>query len=171
VIGVGFVLELVGMPIVLPILPLAAVHASPVVALNYDAGETIAWPAYVQEISAVYPRLPAGPSGVRALPQIVASNYGEAGAIDRYGGQFGLPDAHGVQNANWVWGPPDGASEVLAVGFDPSRLVPYFRSVRLVARLDNHLSVDDDEQGAPVWLCSGLREPWSAIWPKLRDYG
>jgi hypothetical protein len=38
-------------------------------------------------------------------------------------------------------------------------------------RLDNHLDVNDDEQGAPVWVCSDLRASWAAIWPTLRHFG
>jgi hypothetical protein len=168
-LGAAVVLQLVGLPVVLPILPLSAVHDSPIVALNYDAGETIAWPTYVREIAAV---TPGPPLGVGGATQILASNYGEAGAVDRYGGRLGLAKAHGVQNANWVWGPPPSrAREILAVGFSSSRLTPYFTKVELVALLNNHLGVDDDEQGAPVWLCSGRRQPWSTIWPKLRRYG
>jgi hypothetical protein len=41
----------------------------------------------------------------------------------------------------------------------------------LAATLNNHVGVADDEQGQPVWICSRLRESWSAIWPSLRDLG
>ena len=43
--------------------------------------------------------------------------------------------------------------------------------LRLAARLNNHLGVADQEQGAPVWVCSQLRAAWAAIWPRLRDFG
>jgi hypothetical protein len=43
--------------------------------------------------------------------------------------------------------------------------------LRLAARLNNHLGVADQEQGAPVWACSQLPAPWTAIWPRLRDLG
>jgi hypothetical protein len=41
----------------------------------------------------------------------------------------------------------------------------------LAARLDNHLQVDDQEQDAPVWVCSRLCAPWPVLWPGLRDFG
>lgn len=41
----------------------------------------------------------------------------------------------------------------------------------LAVRLDNHLGVANDEQGAPVWVCSELRAPWSWVWPRLRTLG
>lgn len=49
------VLEL---PITLPVLPVSVVHGTPIVTLNYDAGETIGWPAFVAEIAAAYRSLP-----------------------------------------------------------------------------------------------------------------
>jgi hypothetical protein len=49
------VLEL---PITLPVLPVSVVHGTPIVMLNYDAGETIGWPAFVAEIAAAYRSLP-----------------------------------------------------------------------------------------------------------------
>ena len=105
-------------------------------------------------------------------PVVIASNYGEAGAIERYRDPVRLPLAYGVQNSNWLWGPPPAAAtQALAIGFDRSDLTPVFRTVRLVSRLDNHLGVDDDEQGEPVWICTGLTQPWSVAWRRLRDYG
>jgi len=31
--------------------------------------------------------------------------------------------------------------------------------------------VANDEEGAPIWVCSGQHEPWSVIWPQFRHYG
>jgi hypothetical protein len=59
----------------------------------------------------------------------------------------------------------------VAVGFDPTRLQPYFGSVSLLRRLDNRLGVDDDEQQVSVRLCRGLKTPWPAIWGRLKNYG
>jgi 4-amino-4-deoxy-L-arabinose transferase-like glycosyltransferase len=162
-------LSLVGLLITLPILPMAEVHDTPIVAANYDAGETIGWPTFVAEIAGVYQSVPAIE---RAHAIVLGSNYGETGAVDRYGSADGLPSAYGVHNATWLWGPPPpSATLVVAIGFDRDRLTPYFGSVRLATKLNNHLDVDNDEQGAPVWMCSGLKASWSATWPKLRVYG
>ncbi len=150
--------------VTLPVLPVGVVHDTPIVGLNYDAGETIGWPAFVAEIDSVYAAQPSGTI-------VLASNYGEAGAMQRYGA---MPDdrVFAVQNAYWLWGPPpDGITRVIAVGFGRSQLTPYFSSVRLETRLDNHQQVPDDEQGRLVWFCSGVRQPWQVIWPKLRYYG
>ncbi|HVT63706.1 MAG TPA: glycosyltransferase family 39 protein [Mycobacteriales bacterium] len=159
------VVVVVGLPVTLPIVPPRDLHNTPIVALNYDAGETVAWPTYVDEITAAY-------SSVGSHPVVITRNYGELGAIDRYRDPARLPAAYGVQNSNWLWGPPRRTtSAVLAVGFAQWRLTPLFADVRLVARLDNHLGVDDDEQGVPVWVCTGMRQPWPTAWRALRNYG
>ena len=159
------VVIVVGLPVTLPIVPAADLHSTPIVALNYDAGETVAWPTLVNEITTAYDQ-------TAVHPVVVAANYGEAGAIDRYRDRSRLPPAYGVQNSNWLWGPPPpSATNVLAVGFARAHLAPVFRHVRLISRLDNHIGLDDDEQGAPIWLCTGLRQPWTVAWRELRNYG
>lgn len=69
-------------------MPLRDVHETPIVELSYDAGETIGWPAYVHEIANVYASLPAER---RCTAVVLASSYGEAGAVDHYGPADGLP--------------------------------------------------------------------------------
>jgi hypothetical protein len=155
--------------VTLPVVPVADLHATPIAALNYDAGETIGWPAYVRQIAAVYRSLPAAR---RSTAIVVGSNYGEAGAVDHFGRACGLPAAYGVQNGYWYWGPPAApATAAVAVGFGRQTLAPVCGTLRLAAHLNNHLGINDDEQGAPVWVCSALRGSWTAIWPRLRFLG
>lgn len=152
--------------VALPVAPLHDLHAS---SFAYDVGETVAWPTYVREIATVWKRLPAS---LRAHAAILTSNYGEAGAVDRYGPALGLPTAYSGHMGFWYWGPPPaGARVVLGVGFDRASLTPFFAGVRLVSRLDNHLQVANDEQNAPLWLASGLRGSWANAWPKFKDLG
>lgn len=163
------VLTLTTIPLTLPVVPVTDVHSTPVVALNYDAGETIGWPAYVREIAAVFRSLPAA-QRVRTI--VLGSNYGEAGAVDHFGRPYRLPAAYGVQNGYWYWGPPaQPATAAVAIGFGRAALTPVCGTLRLAAHLDNHLGVQNGEQGAPVWVCSALRGSWTAIWPRLRFLG
>jgi hypothetical protein len=56
------------------------------------------------------------------------------------------------------------------VNVDPALLRREFANVRQVATFRNGLGVDDDEQGAPVYLATGLRTSWSHAWPAFREY-
>lgn len=148
--------------IALPILP--ARDAGPVIAVNSDVGETIGWPELTRTVASVYRR--AGPGTV-----IFTSNYGEAGAIDRYGPALGLPSAYSGHNAFGYWGPPpDRAGTVITVGLGQSQL-SQFRHCQLAARIDNSAGVDNDERGESVERCAGPRHPWSILWPELRHLG
>jgi len=168
-VGAAVVLSLTAVPVTLPVIPAANLRYTPIVAVNYDAGETVGWPGYVHEIAAVYAALPAAQ---RRSAIVLTSNYGEAGDVGHFGRAAGLPPAYSGHNAYWYWGPPPGtATAAVAVGFDPGALTGICGSLRLAAHLDNHLGVNDDEQGEPVWVCTQLRASWAAVWPGLRDFG
>lgn len=143
--------------IALPVL--APSDADLVIAMNEDVGETIGWPAFVRTVAEVHRRAPSA--------VIVTSNYGEAGAIDRFGSEYGLPRAYSGHNAYHDWGPPpEGAAPVVAVG---RRAAALLRGCRVMARVDS--GVENQEDGVPVSLCDGPRGTWSVAWPALRTLG
>ena len=155
-------------PVALPVLPARALHTVPLQKINYDLGEEIAWPRLVALVARRYDAVPAAQ---RARTTILAGNYGEAGAIDRYGPGDGLPQVYSGANNFWLWGPPPAAdSAAVAVNVDPALLRREFAHVRLVATFGNGLGVDDDEQGVPVYLATGLRTSWSRAWSAFRAY-
>ncbi|MFZ0666299.1 MAG: glycosyltransferase family 39 protein [Acidimicrobiales bacterium] len=165
----AFLLSLIELPVVLPIVPATALHDTPIVSLNSDAGETVAWPTFVTEIAKVYSSVP---QKVRGSTIILTGNYGEAGAVDRFGARYGLPTAYSGHNAFWYWGPPPpSVTAAVAVGFPRSSLTSVCGSLKLATRLNNHLDISDEEQGAPVWMCTDLLGSWKVLWPKLRDFG
>ncbi|TQS39983.1 glycosyltransferase family 39 protein [Cryptosporangium phraense] len=139
-------------------LPLAPASSVPdaVVAINYDAGETIGWPAVVESIEKVTP-----PGAV-----VLANNYGEAGAVARYSG---LPVFSGHMSVADFGVPPESASTVVAVGFeDPAYLRRFFGSVERVGSVDVGVDIDNEENGEPIWLCRNRQGSWGSIWPQLR---
>ena len=132
--------------IALPLLPAAALARFPVQKINYDLGEEIGWPSQVKLLAAVWHSLPAT-ERVRAT--LLAGNYGEAGAVDRYGASFGLPQVYSGANSFWLWGPPPAATRSsVAINVDPALLHREFAHVTQVAVYRNGLNVDDDEEGA-----------------------
>ena len=155
----------VSVVIALPVLP--PDDAGPVIAVNADVGETIGWPDFADTVTSVYRRLPD-----RRTAVILAANYGEAGAVDRFGPPRGLPHAYSGHNAYGDWGrPPDGSAPVIVVGYSPAAIAARLRGCEVAARIDNEAGVDNDEQGTPVLVCLGPRRPWSEEWPRLRRLG
>ncbi|MGD0559187.1 MAG: hypothetical protein ABSA93_29960, partial [Streptosporangiaceae bacterium] len=111
------------------------------------------------------------PSAERAHTTILTGNYGEAGALARYGAGYGLPTAYSGANNFWLWGPPPAAdTDAIVVNGDPAFLRREFASVRQVATFTNGLGVADDEEGVRIYDCTGLRAPWSRSWAAFRDY-
>lgn len=146
----------------LPIVPASQLKNTPIVSINYDAGEQVGWPEFVAQVRGVYDRQPAG-------TVVITSNYGEAGALLH---SADPPPTYARQNSMWGLGPPPAHTRTaVAVGFDRDELAPYFGSIRLAARIDNGVGLDNDEQDAPVWVVGDQRAAWSAIWDKLRVLG
>lgn len=159
-----------GLPIGLPILPAHVLHIVPLQAINYDLGETIGWPEAASGVARVYRSLP---QSERATAVVLTGDYGEAGALDRYGPALGLPGAFSGHNSYWWWGPPPYArSTTIWVGdVSPSYLEGFWRDCSVVAHIDNGIGVENEEQGQAIWICRGQRATWIAIWSDLKHYG
>ena len=149
--------------VTLPVVPVDRFADSFVSDASYDLGEQIGWPRLVEQVADVVEQQ----DGTVAL---LTRNYGEAGAIDRYGERYGLPEAHSGDMGYWHWGPPpDDAEVVVAVGFPRATLEWAFADVTLAGRVDNGLDVDNDEQGAPIWVCERRVAAWGDLWDDFRD--
>ncbi|HEY4419061.1 MAG TPA: glycosyltransferase family 39 protein [Pseudonocardia sp.] len=151
--------------LMLPLVPVERLAATPIVDINYDAGETVGWPQFAATVAAARSTVPAADQVA-----VLTRNYGEAGAVDRY-----LPElapAYSGHNAYWDWGPPpDDVTTVIAVAFTQEQLRSWFSRVELAGRIDNGVGLENDEQGTAVWVASGRLAPWHEIWPQLRSLG
>jgi hypothetical protein len=149
----------------LPVVPVERLADTPVPDVNYDAGETVGWPAFASAVRRVRDALPDD-----ARVAVLAGNYGQAGAIDRFAPD--LAPAYSGHNSYWTWGPPpDGVDTVIAVGIPEERLAGWFGRVTVVERFDNGVGLGNDEQGRPIVTATDRLVPWSEIWPELRRLG
>ncbi len=157
-------------PLSLPVLPAHWLHTVPLQKINYNLGEEIGWPDLTKTVAGVYRSLSPAE---QARTAIVTGNYGEAGALQRYGPAFGLPPVYSGQNNFYLWGaPPAQATTVIAVGMgeDPRWLEQHFGQVDRVARIGNAAGVDNEEQGQSIWLCRQPLRPWAEMWPDFQHY-
>jgi 4-amino-4-deoxy-L-arabinose transferase-like glycosyltransferase len=163
-LGTAIVLNgAVAVPLALPVVPASSLQSTPIADVNEDAIETVGWPELVRSVARVYERLPASQRGSAV---IFTGNYGEAGAIDRFGPAYGLPRAFSGHNAYARFGmPPGSAGPVIVLGFDdPSA---EFADCRVAATIDNGVELDNEEQGGEVFVCERPRRPWREAWPAL----
>ena len=149
--------------LVLPVLPVAVLVDSPAPAVNAEPLEMIGWPQFVDRIAEEYTRLDDGD----ATAVILTGNYGEAGAIDRFGPKHGLPPAYSGHNSYADFRqPPGSAGPVLVVGYRaPGDVLAGCRPLGSIVMPHD---VDNEEQGAPLWRCDAPRQPWDQLWPSLR---
>jgi hypothetical protein len=165
VLGGGLVL----LPLALPVLPPSALATVALQNVNYNLGEEIGWQDLTREVAAAWRSLPPVE---RRSAVIITENYGEAGAIDRYGGPLQLPRPYSGHNSFWSWGPPrPSRGTAIAIGFDRRQLMPYFGTCVLAGRVHNHDGVDNEENGHPIWVCTDQRAPWPEIWDAFKHYG
>jgi Dolichyl-phosphate-mannose-protein mannosyltransferase len=146
----------------LPLLPVGILGRTPVPAINLLAADSVGWPTYADQVASVFDALPAAD---RARAVVVASNYGEAGAVDRF---TDLP-VYSAHNALYDQErPPDDATTVVFVGGQLDHATKLFGSCEVQGRLDDEVDVDNEEQGQPIAVCRDPRGGWDELWPQLR---
>jgi hypothetical protein len=157
VVGAAFVAFLVLLlPVGLPVLPLRTADRLGVIAARSDYQDEVGWP----ELAAQAGRLSRG------ADVILASNYGEAGALELFGRD--LPPVASPQVTFRYWRPRVGGRQALLIGFRRSDAT-FCAGYRRVARIA--MPVDNEERGGPIARCTltaGLSELWPAL---VRSYG
>lgn len=155
----------IGAPIALPLLPPGTMSDSPYAGPGDDQLETVGWPRFAEAVATASATIPAGQRG-RAV--VFTENYGEAGAVARFGPSRGLPPVYSGHNGWAYWGPPPaGAEPVVVAGYDLVDARRRFIGCRSAARVDNGEGVDNEEQGGAILVCAAPRGGWRADWPRL----
>jgi 4-amino-4-deoxy-L-arabinose transferase-like glycosyltransferase len=150
----------------LPLLP--PDRLGPIAGVNIVAADQIGWPEYVGQIAGVYAALPAEQQR-RAV--LFTGNYGEAGALDRYGPAYGLPAVYSGQNELHHYGPPPESATVAIVVSQapPARIDALFGGCEAGAALHNSAGVENEELDARVFVCRRVPS-WRALWPTLQHF-
>ena len=129
--------------------------------------DRIGWEEMVEVVARVYATLPPPE---RAACGILASNYGEAGAINYYGPRHGLPRAVSGHNNYFLWGPGNLSPQVfIAIGYELDDLAPYAETVELAA---THVSpyAMPYESNLPIYVARGLKVPLAEAWLRAKKF-
>jgi hypothetical protein len=99
---------------------------------------------------------------------VLATNYGDAGAVDLFGPKYGLPKAISTHQNYWNWGPRQytGESLIILGGGNQARDCA---SLTTVAVPNNPYARPD--ANLPILHCRGLRKNLQDLWPSIRQLG
>jgi hypothetical protein len=147
-------------PLILPVRSTTSMVSSGVWKDNFYKDE-IGWPELADQTAAAWRRLPRAE---RAAGTIVARNYGEASALERYGPSRGLPKVLSGHLTWQYWRPARLPQRyALFVGFGSDTLGRLCMSRRQLAIIDNRWRLDNEERGRTIVQCR-LRRPLGALW-------
>jgi len=125
------------------------------------------WPEMAAAVAAAYNRLPPEE---RKKTAIFGNDYGQAGAIDFYGGRLGLPKAIGGHQSYWFWGPREYTGEsLLVLGDRRNVLEEKFASVQAVAEIGHPYAMRQEH--FTLFLCRNPKG-WTlpTLWPQLKRF-
>jgi 4-amino-4-deoxy-L-arabinose transferase-like glycosyltransferase len=107
---------------------------------------------------------------------IYVRNYGEAGAIDFFGGKYGLPNALCGHNNYWLWGPGERTGDIAIIVGGSRDLQENFADLNRVyehvelAGTTNARYAMPYEIGKQIFICKGMKTTFQKIWPGERFY-
>jgi hypothetical protein len=134
--------------------------------LTSDYADMFGWPEQVALVDSVYRSL--SPEE-QAQCLIWAENYGEAGALQHFGKQYGLPAPVSKHGSFWIWGPGENAGEiVISIGNETDAVNYFFEEVKLIKRIKHPYAIEE-EQNIPLYLCRKPKITLREYWPEWRD--
>jgi Dolichyl-phosphate-mannose-protein mannosyltransferase len=148
------VTQLAILPIELPVLPLHTAIARGVVKDRSDYQDELGWPALARQVETL----------ARGSDVVLASNYGEAGALEVFG--HGLPPVASANVTFRYWRPPVTGRAALLVGFTDEQALAagLCRDYSVVGRIA--MPTANQERGQPIATCT-LTRSLAALWPAL----
>lgn len=167
-------------PVVMPILPIESLinyqeaigfkppksevgHDSP---LQQIFSDQLGWQEMVEKVADVYNNLPPEE---RAKTGIYASNYGQAGAIDFFGGKYGLPKAISPHQSYFLWGPREYTGDVLILlGAGKEDAEKNCESVEEKTEINN--SYAESYEKYKIIVCRRTKKPLPEIWQSLKHW-
>ena len=127
--------------------------------LMQPVADQFGWPELVRQVAAIYDSLPPDE---RSQTGIWAGNYGEAGAVNLFGPQYGLPRAWSRHQNYWYWGPPPQVYKNLIV--IEWSLEDVRDNCASYQAFEHYERFGMGEENTPIYLCRGVQFDIQKIW-------
>jgi hypothetical protein len=129
--------------------------------------DRIGWEDLAKQVTAIYNALPAEERGKTG---ILASNYGQAGAIDILGAKYGLPSAISGHQNYWIWGPRGytGDDMIVINSATLDEMNAVYASCVVAGKRDDPLTMPW-EHGS-IYFCRGRKTAYQLDWKELKRY-
>ena len=147
--------SLIGIILMKPIAPINSPLWEITSGINEDVVEMVGWEDLTMQVADIYQSIPEEEKPHTA---ILAGNYGEAGALDLYGGEYGLPRIISGSNSLWYRGYGELEPEtVIVVGFESSYAARFFNSCEYHGKVTNQYRVKNEETSyhTGLYVCRG----------------
>ena len=129
-------------------------------------GDQFGWEEMTAKTAEVYYSLPPEE---REKAAIFAGNYGEAGAIDLFGGRYNLPKAISGHQSYYLWGHQNYDGRVIIIlGDEKKDTEKVCQSVEEKTRVGVPLAMK--EENFNILVCRGLKTSLSDFWTQLKHW-
>ena len=128
--------------------------------LPQDFADMLGWEEQAQAVARVY--------GEIGSADVAAMNYGQAGALVRYGSDLGLPPVISKGSSFWLWGYGDATGDQMVIlGAEAQDLQPFFEKVEVRSRVEHPHARETD---VPIAVVSGPRHSMAELWQILKAH-
>ena len=157
-----------GVALVKPVAPINSALWNITAEMGDTLREMVGWPDMAAQVAKIYATIL---EDEKPRTVILAGNYGEAGALDLYGPEYGLPRVISGGNSLWARGYGDPAPEtVIVVGFDRPYAGSFFKTCDAAGFVKNRYGVKNEETTwhTGLYVCRQPRRPWAEMWPEMQ---
>jgi len=136
--------------------------------LPQQYADMFGWPEMAKEVARVYNTLPPQDRGKCG---IAATNYGEAGAIDYFGRQYGLPPVISGHQNYWLWGPQNYTGQCMVIlGRSKEQLDGSYSSLTLAGETYHPFAIPF-ENHRQIWICRSPKYgTLQQVWPRTKNW-
>jgi hypothetical protein len=159
---------LIGLPLLVPIVPVSWLQESKDLAQATELGERLGWDDLAAQVGRAVHDLPEED---QAKAVIVTDTYATPAAIEYYAARYDLPVAVSGHNSSYLWWPKIPADHVaITLGLDGAEVRHLYREAVRIDTVRNRFGVQNYEWGKPIWIARHPKVTVDELREALRNF-